>query len=209
MKGRQIKYEPEELAWIEARKEWPRKDLHVAFCNFWQRADVSFDNFKALCTRKGWKTGRTGAFTPAHVPHNKGRKGYCAPGSEKGHFAKGNKPHTYRGPGHETICPKDGYVYMIVAETNPHTGADTRRVLKHKWIWEQANGPLPEGHALKCLDGDRTNTNPANWVAVPRAMLPRLAGAKGRMGYDTAAPELRPTLLAIARVEHAVREAKP
>lgn len=144
MKGRQIKYDPAELAWIEARKEWPRRDLHRAFCNFWKRDDVTFDNFKALCTRKGWRTGRTGFFAPAHVPHNKGRKGYAAPGCEKGHFAKGNKPHTYRGPGHEAISPRDGYTYMIIAETNPHTGADTRRVLKHKWLWEQANGPLPE-----------------------------------------------------------------
>lgn len=31
MKGRAIEYLPEELAWIEARKDWPRKQLASAF----------------------------------------------------------------------------------------------------------------------------------------------------------------------------------
>jgi hypothetical protein len=30
--------------------------------------------------------------------------------------------------------------------------------------------------ALKCLDGNKQNTDPSNWEAVPRALLPRLAG---------------------------------
>jgi hypothetical protein len=73
--------------------------------------------------------------------------------------------------------------------------------------WEAANGPLPRDHALKCLDGNRLNTDPANWACIPRALLPRLAG-RWRRAYDTAPPELRPTLLAIATLEHAAREAR-
>lgn len=54
MKGRSIKYEAEELAWIEARRDWVRSDLHSAFCAFWKRDDISLTNLKALCKRKGW-----------------------------------------------------------------------------------------------------------------------------------------------------------
>ena len=32
MKGRSIPYLPQELAWIEARKEMPRAELHALFC---------------------------------------------------------------------------------------------------------------------------------------------------------------------------------
>lgn len=207
MKGRAIFYSAEELAWIKAMSDEQRAETHTLFVQVFNRPDVSLSNLNSLCKRNGWLTGRTGQFVKGQAAHNKGRKGFCAPGSEKGHFTKGMIPHTYRGPGHESIDPKDGYVWLIVAETNPHTGAATRRVMKHRWLWEKVNGPVPAGHALKCLDGDKTNTDPSNWVAIPRALLPRLNGRFGR-NYDTAPAEVKPTILAIAKLEHAAREAK-
>lgn len=207
MKGRAIPYLPEELAWIEARKDWPRARLHTAFCSFFGRTDVSEENLKRLCNRKGWMTGRTGCFEPGHVTHNKGKPMPYHANSAATRFKKGARPHTYRGPGHEAIDNKDGYVWLIVAETNPYTGADTRRVQKHKWLWEKANGPVPDGHVLKCLDGDKTNTDPTNWEAIPKAMLPRLNGRFGR-DYESAPPEVKPTIMAITKLEHKAREAK-
>lgn len=206
MKGRPLEYTADELAWIKANSTRPRAEAHAEFVPRFDRSDVSLTNFKALCKRKGWLTGRTGQFQPGQESHNKGRKGYCPPGSEKGWFKKGNKPHNHRGAGHEMTCPKDGYVYLIVAEKNPHTGADTNRVLKHVYMWEQANGPIPDGHCLKCLDGDRTNTDPGNWALIPRALLPRLSG-RWRPGFDTLEPEFKPVALTIAKLEHKAREA--
>ncbi|TGS75558.1 HNH endonuclease, partial [Mesorhizobium sp. M3A.F.Ca.ET.175.01.1.1] len=66
----------------------------------------------------------------------------------------------------------------------------------------------PAGDALKCLDGDRRNTDPSNWRAIPRALLARLAGRYGR-GYDAAPSALKPTILPIAELEHAARERAP
>jgi hypothetical protein len=40
---------------------------------------------------------------------------------------------------------------------------------------------------------------------VPRALLPRLNGRFGR-GYDEAPEELKPTIMAVAKLEHSVRE---
>lgn len=210
MKGRAISYEPEELAWIEARKEWPRADLHRAFVNSWQRPEVSQDSLKQLCLRRGWKTGRTGCFVKGQTSHNKGKsmtpevRAKCAATM----FKKGQVSHTYRGPGHERIDSKDGYVVMIVEETNPWTGARTRPVHKHRYLWEKENGPIPKGHVLKCLDGDKTNCNPSNWELVSQAMLPRLNGRWTGLKYDDAAPEVRPALMAIARLDHAARKAR-
>lgn len=210
MKGHWITWLPEELAWIEARKDWPRADLHRAFCAYWRRDDVSKAALVALCKRKRWLTGRTGGFEKGH--DRSPNKGKPLPPEVRAKlaatmFKKGDRPKSWRGAGHEAIDKDDGYVWMIVDETNPHTGAATRRVHKHRWLWEKANGPVPAGHALKCLDGNKLNTDPSNWEPVPRSMMPRLAG-KHCVPYDTAPAELKPTLMAIAKLEDAARQAR-
>lgn len=211
MKGRPNPYSEAELAWIErtTREAWyaTRAEQHEAFVFRFGREDVTFEAFKNLCQRHGWKTGQSGRFKSGQAPANKGKTMPYHPNSARTRFKKGQRPHTWRGPGHESIDNKDGYVWIIVAERNPYTGAATRRVQKHKWLWEKQNGPVPEGHVLKCLDGDKTNTDPLNWAAVPRALLPRLSG-RWTVGYDQAPAELKPTILAVAKLEHAAREVR-
>jgi hypothetical protein len=207
MKGRRIPYSAAELSFIEWRQAMSRRALHAAFVAEFGRNDVTVDDIKALCTRRGWLTGRTGCFEKGFVPANKGKKMPFNANSARTQFKKGRRPHTWRGPGHERIDSRDGYVILIVEETNPWTGAATRPVHKHRWLWEQANGPVPEGHVLKCLDGNKLNTDPSNWEAVPRGMLPRLAGCHTQ-AYDGAPAELKPTIMAIAKLEQAAREAR-
>ena len=57
---------------------------------------------------------------------------------------------------------------------------------------------------LKCK-GDRLNTDSSNWELVPRALLPRLDGRFGR-GYEDAPVDLKPTIMAVAKLEHRLRE---
>lgn len=208
MKGRAIQYLPQELAWIEARKEMPRDEMHALFCAYWDRDDVSLKALNGLCKRKGWLTGRTGCFSKGLTPHNKGK---AMPDHVKAKviattFKSGNLPHNYRGPGSEFTDPKDGYVYLIIADDKARTKTKTRRVLKHKHLWEQANGPLPDGMCLKCLDSNKMNCAPSNWEAIPRALLPRLAGGRVGIHYDSAPNELKPAILAVAKLDHAIRQ---
>lgn len=208
MKGQQIPYSADELAWIEARKDWPRMELHQAFVAQFQRSDVSQQNLTALCKRKGWLTGRTGQFVPGQEAHNKGKPMPAHPNSVATRFKKGVKQgrakERYKQIGTERLS-KDGYRERKIHDGMP---LQTRWRAVHLIEWEAANGPIPDGHALKCLDGDKANTDPGNWEAVPRAMLPRLAGAKVGMNYDDVAPELRPTILLVAKLEHKAREMK-
>lgn len=205
MKGRAIPYSAEEMAWLEANRLLPISDYARGFSAAFGR-DVSAHNLHALRKRKGWKTGRTGHFPKGLQPWNTGLS-YSPPGSEKGRFKKGNLPHNTKWAGHERIT-QDGYVEISVEERNPYTGFSRTYVLKHVWLWEKANGAIPQGHCLKALDGDRTNTDPANWKLIPRAMLPALNGGrrKRRPAYDDAAPELKPALMAMAEVEMRVRK---
>ena len=205
-KGHAIRWSEAELAWIEARCTTPRALLLDEFRIAFDRPEITLSNLAALCKRKGWLTGRTGRFEPEQIPHNKGRPMPFHPNSAKTRFRKGNAPANRKPLWSERIG-KEGYVEIKVPVSNPYTGHSTRYMHKHRWRWEQANGPLPRGMVLKCLDGDRHNTDPSNWEAIPRAMLPRLNGRFGR-DYDSAPAEMKPTIMAVAKLEYGVRQAR-
>lgn len=206
MKGRWIHYSDEELGWIKACADEPRAETHALFVQIFNRPDVSLTNFNSLCKRKGWLTGRTGRFEKGQVSHNAG-KSFRAAGSEKGWFKKGERrgvaTKLYQPIGTERVS-KDGYRERKVNDDMP---LNRRWRAVHLVEWEKINGPLPAGHALKCLDGDKLNTDPSNWECVPRSLLPRLNGRFGR-DYDNAPADLKPTILAIAKLEHKAREAR-
>ena len=195
-----IPYSREELDYIRKRRAMPRRDLHAIFVEKFGRDDVSLANFKGLCKRKGWLTGRTGRFEQGSVPANKGKPRPYNANSARTQFRKGNHPHNTKYAGHERVS-KDGYVEISIEETNPHTGFERRYVHKHRWLWEKENGPVPEGMALKCLDGNKRNSDPSNWKLISRALLPRLNNQWGR-SYDTAPAELKPSIMAVAELEH-------
>lgn len=207
-KGRRRKFSGVEIAWLRDNATLPIQDYFRAFCETFARQDVTVTGLHQLRKREGFRTGRTGRFEKGAVPINKGvpcseGTGGRHPNAQRTQFKKGNLPHNTKFAGHERVS-KDGYVEISIEETNPHTGFEQRYVLKHKHLWEQLHGPVPKGMFLKCLDGNRQNTDPSNWEALPRAMQIHLQGRWG-IGYDGAAPELRPTIMAIAKVKHAAR----
>lgn len=212
MKGRAIVYSAEEMAWLDANRLLPIRDYHAGFVEAFGRDDVRDVNLHSLRKRMGWKTGRTGHFQKGSEPVNKGKScpegtGGRHPNARRTQFRKGNEPHNTRYLGHERVS-REGYIEVSVDQPNPHTGYSRRYVLKHRWLWEQANGPLPKGYCLKCMDGDKLNTNPTNWQAIPRALMPRLNGGnryRSVLAFDDAAPEVRPTVLAVAKLEHRAR----
>ncbi|MBN1567966.1 MAG: HNH endonuclease [Acidobacteria bacterium] len=197
-KARDIPYSAAELKWIKNNRTMSRRAAHAAFCRKFGRSDVSVDNYKSLCTRKGWKTGRDGRMQPGNAPWNKGKTLPYNAGSARTQFKKGNLPHNTKYLGHERIS-KDGYIEISIAQRNPHTGFERRYVLKHKYLWEQENGPVPAGMCLKSKDGNRLNTDPSNWVPIPRGVLPLMNGFRGP-NYQTAEPKVRPVILTLARL---------
>lgn len=200
-KGRRLKYTDAEIAWLRDNSTMEINAWCSAFREQFGRDDATPARLHSLRKREGWKTGRTGQFDKGTVPWSKGKKLPFNPNSAVTQFKKGQLPHNHRGPGHESIGD-DGYVWIVTDQRNPWTGASTWRVHKHRWLWEQANGPVPEGMVLKCL-GDKANTDPSNWEPVPIGLLPRLNGKSNR-AYDRAPAELKPTIMAVAKLEHAI-----
>ena len=215
MKGRAIPYSAEEMAWLKDNRLLPITDYHAAFCKQFDRTDASKTNLHSLRKRKGWKTGRTGQFTKGQEPLNKGKK--CPPGvggnhpnARKTQFKKGERTgvakENYKPIGFERITD-DGY-----RERKVNDGP----VFKDRWQlvqrieWEKVNGPIPDGYALKCLDGDRLNCDPSNWEPIHRAVLARLNGGRFRttLAYDDAPAELKPLVMASAKLKHAVQTSR-
>lgn len=111
-------------------------------------------------------SGLTGRFEKGHIPPNKGRKGYVAPGSEKGWFQKGSQPWDTVPVG--TIVTKsDGYLWKKI-DDKPGDWRQNWKQL-HLLIWEETHGPVPEGSMVIFKDSDRKNCAPENLALVTMA----------------------------------------
>jgi hypothetical protein len=201
--GRHRLFSTAEIEWLRSNCTKPLDDRHRDFCAKFSRKDVSAAQLHFLRKNEGWKTGRTGRFEKGAVSANKGKKMPYNPNSARTRFKKGQRPANTKYAGHERVA-SHGYVEISVNETNPHTGFERRYVLKHRWLWVQKHGPIPEGMVLKCK-GDVLNTDPSNWELVPRGLLPRLNNRWGR-DYEGAPAEVKPTIMAVAKLEHRLRE---
>ena len=73
-------------------------------------------------------------------------------------FQKGHTPHNTRDVCTDCVH-SDGYVY--------HKTEDGI-VLKHRYIWEQHNGEVPDGHIVAFKDGNRQNCNIDNLCLMSR-----------------------------------------
>ena len=147
MKGTKIPYTSEELTWLKDNCTLVIGDYHQQFCQKFERTDVNQTNLNALRKRKGWRTGRTGHFTKGQTSWNKGMKGKYTVKPNEGQFKKGNRPHNWKPVGHERINV-DGYREVKTAE--PRTFE-----LKHRLVWKEHNGEIPENHIVTFIDGDR------------------------------------------------------
>ena len=190
-----------EVAWLHANAHLPIKDTGPAFRAAFPSRDITDQQLASFRRNHSLRTGRTGRFEKGQTPPNKGRKGFSPPGSEKGWFKKGARSGVatklYQPIGTERMT-KDGYIQRKVNDDLP---LQARWKMVQHINWEAVNGPLPADHVLKCLDGNRQNIDAANWIAIPRGMLPRLNARCGR-DYDTAPAELKPLILTVAQLEH-------
>lgn len=87
-------------------------------------------------------------FRKGHVPPNKGKK--VSPElyakMKPTMFKKGRPSLNHREVGSERVNIY-GYIEVKVAEPN-------RWMLKHRIVWEQANGPIPPGHNVQFRNGN-------------------------------------------------------
>jgi hypothetical protein len=92
---------------------------------------------------------------------NKGIKGYMGPNSTS--FKKGLIPKNVLPVGSERI-DKDGYTLVKILEPNVWE-------LKHRIVWKERFGEIPDKHAVIFINGDKSNFDISNLVLVHRRQL--------------------------------------
>lgn len=124
-------------------------------------------------------------FKKGNTPWNKGIKTGLKP--TKG-FKKGFSPWHTRELYSERL-DKDGYILIKIAKPN-------KWVRKHRWIYEQEHGTIPENSVIIFADGDKTNLNTYNLICVTRNELKVLNQCR----LISSVPELTKTGLNIAKI---------
>lgn len=111
-------------------------------------------------------SNRTGWFQKGHVPFNKGKHVWadgCPESMKRTQFKPGKLPPNTRPIGYERVDKKDGYVYVKVP-------GKRKMVLKHRWVWEQAHGPIPKGYIIIFMNGDKTDCRLENLKMIPQSL---------------------------------------
>lgn len=128
------------------------------------RTSYTHSQIKGYYSRNKLNSGETGYFDKGQEPWNKGKTGYM--GANRTSFKKGHRPHNYKPVGSERVN-SEGYVDIKIADPNKWKP-------KHHIIWEEVNGPIPEGLVVLFGDGDKQNFNLDNLILVSRAQLAML-----------------------------------
>jgi len=137
------------------------------------------------------ESGRRGCFSDNNEPWNKGLKGkgICKPNA--GSFKPGNMPVTTLPLYSERLSKDDIIEIKVPCESG------TKYVPKQRYIYEQTHGKIPEGFVVTFRDGNRTNFDPKNLIAISRSELMAMC----RNEYRKQPNELKPTVLALSKLQ--------
>lgn len=162
---------------------------------------ASDGKFKKGCS----KAGEAYRFKPGHIPANKGKtwddigmSAEAKTASARHWFKKGHKTYNHVEVGTDRWRPHHGYYFRKIAEPNKWR-------LTHNVIWEETNGPIPEGMRVIFLDGNSKNLSPENLALISKEEHGILNN--NRSVYSRADnPELSIANIAALRLERKIEE---
>lgn len=159
-KGIYLQYADEMLAFMHKHKTLTRQEL-TEMLNQHFGTNFTRNQISSKCIHIGALTGRTGRLEKGHSSWNKGMKGFKP--SPETMWKKGNIPKNARPVGFERVN-RDGHIEIKVE-------GERQMVLKHRWVWEQHNGKIPDGYVITFRDGNQKNCNIENLMMMSRAEL--------------------------------------
>lgn len=158
---------------------------------------------KQFRQRHGIKSGLTGWYQKGHPPGNKGKKleEYITDPERLAdirkrigatQYQKGRKPENYLPIG--TITKnQSGYLVKKVSDKG---GQWTRWKFLHRLIWEEHNGPIPDGMTVIFKDGNKENCSIDNLMMIERSTSAVLS--KKHLRFED--PELTETAVNMVRL---------
>ena len=163
----------------------------------YEKFGVSYtkQQIKSFYGNRKLNSGLTGRFEKGHVPPNKGKHIQTVGRMGETQFKNGHLPHNTKPIGYERIT-RDGYVEVKVRMRPSHPLCNDNFVKKHYLVWEQVYGPVPEGHKLMFLDGNKQNCELENLQLVSDCELLEL----NRKKLLTGNAQLNKTALLVVKV---------
>ena len=161
---------------------------------------VTEGQIKSAVTRYHLKTGHTGRFEKGSVSHNKGQKmsDHVYKAAQPTMFKPGQKPPNTKPIGTEQELP-DGYIWVKINDI-PKANKDVNWRQKHRLLWEQNFGKIPEGHLVIFKDGDRRNFDLDNLACVSKQVNMWLS--RRHLRYNDA--DLTEAVIAVPKVMCAI-----
>lgn len=171
-------YNDEELDWLrENYRIYELKELLPRF-NERFKSDLTYYQLKSTLKRHNIKSGRTGQWQKGRIPYTKGKKWdeyMSKEAQENSRKTCFNKERTMNNANHNEV-PVGTERYhkgYVIVRTDKQDGLSARRYwkFKHHLIWEEAYGPIPEGHCVIFADGNKLNFDINNLILVTRGEL--------------------------------------
>jgi len=97
----------------------------------------------------------------------------------------------------DNLQPKNKQIKDSIALLSSQIDKLNKWVRKHRWLYEQEHGAIPENSVIIFADGDKTNLNTDNLICVTRNELKVL----NRCRLISSVPELTKTGLNIAKIK--------
>jgi len=120
--------------------------------------------------RRGGNVGKESRFQPGQVPWNKGTHYKAGGRSSETRFKPGIRPATWVPVG-TVVTDPDGYHKRKVRDDAPPGMSRKNWVFVHREVWEQHHGPIPRGHSIVFINGDRADLRIENLECIPRTEL--------------------------------------
>lgn len=209
-KAKRVKWTPEKDAWLKEYAPWhTRKDVRGEFNRlFGEEATLAAIKRRCLDLGAYSQIENPTRFKRGHASPNKGlrQSDFLSPeGLERvraSQFKKGRIPHNRKPIGSIRLDSKnDGQLLIKVRDG---AGNKNYKALS-RVVWEEASGrEVPEAHMVMFADGDKTNFDPENLVAVPRAISVKL-NERGYEWHDRASLE---ALVGMLELDRAIYKAR-
>lgn len=167
--------------------------------------DITVKKIKSFKRNHKLNSGLTGHFQKGQVSYNKGKKqseflsAEAIERTKATRFKKGNRPHNCRKIGEERIS-SDGYVMVKVRDGCLNDNWE----LKHRIIYKQHYGDIPNGYNIMFADKNKRNFDIDNLILVSKSE--DLIMNKNNLLYDN--KELTKTGHLISKVIDRVNKAK-
>lgn len=121
-----------------------------------ERLNAEFGTTYTAAQLKGYysnhslNSGLTCRYEKGHVPANKGKKIVPHPNSVATQFKPG-RPSLNERPVGALTARSDGYLHRKIGPSPKDW------IFEHIRVWQEVHGPVPHGHKIIFLDGDRHN----------------------------------------------------